>query len=358
MTKEAVLVTAAGSIIGEGIIKCLKLANTIERRSSSSISYEIVAADMRTDAAGLYRGDCGEIIAAPRDEARYYDVLKDVCKRHSIRAIFPGSDEELLPLARLSARVEKETGAKVIANPLQVLEVATDKWTTYELLKSKGLDCAESSLPENRKEFVEKFGYPLIVKPRTGHGSQSLFLARNAKEMDFALKSIRESGGDPIIQEYLPGEDAEFTTGVVVSGKERKVLSSISMRRKLKHGQTYKAFIEDAEPVRQSSEKVALALEARGPVNVQSKLLGGISKVFEINPRFSASCPIRAVSGVNEPDIVFRDQVLDEKIQPPEYRKLVGLRYWNEVYVPLETFETASKTGQVKVEDSFVPEYF
>lgn len=354
MRKETILVTATGSIIGEGVIKCLKLANT----TATEFYYDIIAADMKADAAGLYRGNRAALIPSPDDESKYYRAISSLCKKHSIRAIYPGSDEELMPLAKLSGAIEKDTGAIVIANPLSALDAAVDKWKTYQLLKSRGLDCAESSLPENRREFVEKFGFPLIVKPRTGHGSLGLFLARNETDLDAALEKIRESGGEPLIQEYLPGDDLEYTTGVVVSSSEEKILSSISMRRVLKHGQTYKAFVEDVHSVRQTSEKAALALGAKGPVNAQSRLVDGKSKVFEINPRFSASCPVRAVAGVNEPDIVFRDQVLHEKILAPEFRKLVGLRYWNEVYVPLEAFEAAQQTGTVRADESFIPNYF
>jgi carbamoyl-phosphate synthase large subunit len=355
MRKEAVLITAAGSIIGEGIIKCLKLANAIP---GQSFCYVVIAADMRADSAGLYRGHFGEIIPSPLDESKYYEALADLCRKYSIRAIFPGSDEELVPLAMLAPRFEKELGVKVIVNPLPVLKIAMDKWKTYMFLKSEGLRCAESSLPENRRKFVEKFGYPLIVKPRVGHGSDGLFLVRNEEETDLAILNIRKIRGEPLIQEYLPSEDAEFTTGVTVSEKNGTVLSSISMRRKLKHGQTYKAFVENVESVRRSSEKVALALGGRGPVNVQSRVVKGVSIVFEANPRFSASCPIRAVAGVNEPDIIFRDQVLKEEIHPPDYRKLVALRYWSEVYVPQSTIENVVTTGHVNVRESFVQDYF
>jgi carbamoyl-phosphate synthase large subunit len=355
MVKETVLITATGSIIGEGIIKCLKLANT---NRSRSFSYEIVTADMRVDAAGLYRGHHAELIPSPRNELVYRDALVKVCKKYSIRAIFCGSDEELLPLARLCPIIEKETGARVITNPLSTLEAALDKWKTHQKLKNSGVDCAESTLPENRDEFTKEFGYPLIIKPRSGHGSQNLFLARNSEDLDLALKRIGEDRGDPILQEFLPGEDAEYTTGVVTRERKGAVLSSISMRRRLKHGQTYKAFIEDSEPVRLSSERAAVAIGGVGPVNVQSRLVDGISKVFEINPRFSASCPIRAVSGVNEPDIVFLDQVMKEDVSRPKYRKLVGMRYWSEVYVPIESYEVASRTGRVDVKESFVTDYF
>jgi carbamoyl-phosphate synthase large subunit len=355
LRKEAVLVTAAGSIVGEGIIKCLKLANTLP---GQPFSYMIIAADMRADAAGLYRGHFGEIIPSPLEESKYYEALASLCRKYSIRAIFPGSDEELIPLTMLAPRFEKEVAVKVIANPLSVLKIAMDKWKTYASLKNEGLSCAESSLPDNMKDFGEKFGYPLIVKPRVGHGSEGLFLVKNEEEADLAILNLRKTGREPVLQEYLASEDAEFTTGVTVSERTEAVLSSISMRRKLKHGQTYKAFVENVESVRRSSEKAALALGGRGPVNVQSRVVQGISKVFEVNPRFSASCPIRAVAGVNEPDIVFRDQVLKEQIHPPEYQKLVALRYWSEVYVPRSAFENVATTGQVKAGDSFVLDYF
>jgi carbamoyl-phosphate synthase large subunit len=354
MRREAVLVTAAGSIIGEGIIKCLRFANTAQDRS---FSYEIVTTDMKADAAGLFRGDHGELVPSPLEEAAYYARLAELSRKYSVRAIFPGSDEELLPLAAIAPKLEKETEAKVITNPLGVLKIAMDKWKTFASLKREGLDCAESCLPDDKREFIEKFGYPLIVKPRVGHGSNGLFLVKNTEELDVAIINIMKLRGEPVIQEYLPDEDLEYTTGITMN-ENGAVLSTISLRRKLKHGQTYKAFVEDVPSVRRSSEKAVLVIGGRGPVNVQSRIVNDRSKVFEVNPRFSASCPIRAVAGVNEPDIVFRDQVLKERIYPRVPEKLVALRYWNEIYVPQETMEKAMSASQVNVSGSFVPDYF
>ena len=351
--KESVLVTAAGSIIGEGIIKCLKFANASNQESS----YEIISADMSAEAAGLYRGDYGEILPSPI-ATNYHEAIRRICKKYSVRAIFIGSDEELLPLTGLAPEIEREAGSKVITNPLHTLETGTDKWKTYEFLKKNKLPCAESTLFHGKNAFVKEHGYPVIVKPRIGHGSVNIFVARNEEELEFAVTSIRERGGEPIIQEYLKEEDAEFTTGVTLAERSARVMSSITIRRKLKHGQTYKAYVEQTETIRKASEKIALALGGKGPVNIQSKFSEGESKVFEINPRFSASCPIRAVAGVNEPDIVFRDQVLHEDVSVPDYKKLVALRYWNEVYVPFETFETTMKSGFVRGDQSTVPDYF
>ena len=58
-TKANVLVTAAGGIVAQGIIKSLKLANT---SNNSPVKYRIIAADMSAQAAGLYRCDSGVLI--------------------------------------------------------------------------------------------------------------------------------------------------------------------------------------------------------------------------------------------------------------------------------------------------------
>ena len=91
---------------------------------------------------------------------------------------------------------------------------------------------------------------------------------------------------------------------------------------------------------------------------MQARLVGDKPRVFEINPRFSASVPIRAVAGVNEPDILYRNFCLKEEIKVSEYRKLVCMRYMNEVYIPYDSYERTSKNGIIDTRDSFIRDYF
>ena len=63
---------------------------------------------------------------------------------------------------------------------------------------------------------------------------------------------------------------------------------------------------------RQALRQTAPVFEPR---NLNETLQNGRMKIFEINPRFSATCPLRSYAGINEPDIVFRNAVFDEKIE-------------------------------------------
>jgi carbamoyl-phosphate synthase large subunit len=383
MKKNAtVLVTAAGGIVGQGIIKSLRLASS---SPLSPISYRILAIDSSPLAAGLYRSDIGLIVPKATDPG-YIDSIIKRLRDYEVEALFVGSDEELMPIAIARKRIEMESPTKVLAAELDVIKIGRDKWETYKALKANNLSCAESCLPEERNEFVEQFGFPLVVKPREGFGSVNFFVTKSTDEIEFALSRIQDYGWKPMIQEYLPGLDDEFTSGVTIDKNGTYTMSSIAIRKYLKGGQTYKAFIDDYPMVRLSAEKVAHKLGVKGAVNIQAKyvpnaeelsfspnavgseprnpneiLQDGRMKIFEINPRFSATCPLRSYAGINEPDIVFRNTVFDERIvKINNYRKLVCMRYWNEVYVDLEAYQNLKRVGSVKqgLENSNAPDYF
>jgi carbamoyl-phosphate synthase large subunit len=350
--RATVLVTAVGGIIGQGIMKCLRLANA----KRGEVFYTILAADADPRAAGLYRADEGFLVPSA-SASGYVDALTKVAKDNNVSAIYVGADEELGIVGSSSDRIKKGSGGVVISNKPETIAIGSDKWKTFQFMKKYGLPRAESSLPEGRARFVKEFGYPVVVKPREGHGSEQFYVARGEKDLEYAIAAIRRRGWRPMLQEYLSEDDGEFTTGVTV-GKGRKVMSSIAMRRTLKGGQTYKAFIDDFPEVREAAEEVALRLGGAGAINVQARMAKGEPKAFEINPRFSASCPIRAAAGINEPDILYRNLVLGENIRTEGYDRLVCLRYWNEVYVPYSEYERAKKRGRVKGSRSWVPEYF
>jgi carbamoyl-phosphate synthase large subunit len=365
LRKVNALVTASGTIVAQGIIKSLKLANSKGKKEKEekenepiSHSYRIVAADMSAEAVGLYRSDVGVLVPAA-SAPDYIDSIVRVTKREGIDAIFVGAEEEMASLSMEKRRIEEETGAVVVTNPPEVLSIGMDKWETFRFLNGKRLPCAESALPEEAESFVREHGFPVVVKPREGHGSVHFYLARDIEQVNGAIAAIREAGWRPMLQENLPDAGQEFTAGVTVDKRGKRVMSSIAMRRTLKGGQTYKGIIDDFPEVRKVAEEIALALGARGAVNIQSRMEEGVSKAFEINPRFSASCPMRAVAGVNEPDIVTRNTLFGEEVTVKDYERLMCMRYWNEVYLPLSTLE---KMRVGRAEDlgtvSFVPDYF
>jgi carbamoyl-phosphate synthase large subunit len=61
--------------------------------------------------------------------------------------------------------------------------------------------------------------------------------------------------------------------------------------------------------------EIAQAIGARGPVNIQCRLVDGVVKVFEINPRFSGTTSLRAMVGYNEPDVLIQRHIYGAAIE-------------------------------------------
>jgi carbamoyl-phosphate synthase large subunit len=216
-----------------------------------------------------------------------------------------------------------------------------------------------SCLPEDKEKLVKKFGFPLVVKPREGYGSLHFYVVHSSDEMRYALDSIQKHGWRPIIQEYLDDTNQEFTSGVTIDKSGSYVMSSISLQKFPKSGQTYKALVDSFDLIRKSAEVVALRLGARNAINIQAKFDGNEAKVFEINPRFSATVPIRAIAGINEPDIIYRNSVLGEEIHIKKCKKMLCLRYWNEIYVEPSAHQQISTLRHIdQGNHSFSVDYF
>lgn len=350
-----VLVTAVGGIVGEGIVKSLRFANMSHL---SPVNYKIYGVDMDDRAAGLYRCDHG-IIVPSASSAGYLESIKRIISENDIQAVYVGSDIELGILAIGKPDLESSSKVIVITNPPKVIDTARDKWRTFQFLNENNLPRAMSCLPEDKEEFIKKFGFPVVVKPREGYGSLHFYIVHNHDEMLYALEAIKKHGWHPIIQEYLNETSQEFTSGVTIDKSGKYVMSSISLRKFPKHGQTYKAIVDSFDLIRKSAEKVALKLGTRTAINIQAKFDGKEAKVFEINPRLSATLPIRAVAGINEPDILYRNSVLGEEIRIQEYKKLLCLRYWNEIYVEPSAYQQMSRLKQIRQHDgSYSIDYF
>jgi carbamoyl-phosphate synthase large subunit len=165
------------------------------------------------------------------------------------------------------------------------------------------------------------------------------------------------------MQKYLSDDNKEFTTGVTISKNGLEVMSSIVIKKLLKHGQTYKAIIDDYPEIKRISEETAKKIGGIGAINIQLRVDvdddNDKAKIIEINPRFSATCPLRTVAGINEPDIVVRNTLFGDNIKFMEYQSLICLRYWNETYLDLESFKKIKCSDEkTKSLESTLIDYF
>lgn len=287
------LVTGVGSLLGQGILKSLK---------RSSLACRITGTDYFPTAVGLYWVDHGyilpDILKPDITEEYWLEELIKVIRSENIEIVLVGLDFEVPLISGNKDMIEAETDVFIVVSAPEIVKIGDDKWETVSYLNENGFDYPASSLPENLDKFLRDNQFPLIVKPRFGHTSKNVFKVENQMDLEKAIGKC----DSPIIQEYLEDEDREYTCGSTFI--DDTVLTSICLRRTLKDGNTQLAFSEKTEELDAFIVEVTKCIKPYGPINFQLRLTDRGPMIFEINPRFSGTTPIRTLFGVNEVEAV------------------------------------------------------
>lgn len=320
--KEAlvrVLVTGAGALLGQGIIRSLL---------ESTLRPEIVAVDPSPLSAGLYWTPNRRLIPMAKDP-RYVESFERLLDSERPDAVLVGTDVELEILAERRSEWEGRFGTKIVVSSPEVVRIADDKYLTFRFLREHGFDAPVSCLPGDEKVLVAKVGFPLIVKPRVGARSVGVVRVENQQQLDRAL----DGAVGVVVQECVATDQDEYTAGVICF--DGRCRASIVMRRDLRDGNTYRARVEEYPELNAQVVAMAEKLSPFGPANFQFRLAEGRVKVFEINGRFSGTTPLRMRAGFNEVELVLRHILLGEPVTQPKVRPMMILRHWSETVVEL-----------------------
>lgn len=341
-----------GGGTGAELIKAFKL---------SPNRYKLVGTDMWKNSFGLSEVN-SRYVVPPATDPSYIDTLLKICKKEHVQAIATGSEPELKKVAN-NAKLFEENDVKVLLNPINVIELCTNKYSLMKFLSSHGINCPKSFIFEEESDLENIDSYPVIVKPSVGGGSQNVFLAQDFEEVQFFSKYLKKYGFEPLIQEYVGTHEDEFTVGVLFADNG-KICTSIAMKRMLGSGlstrqtiinpQTKRKYIissgvsqgliDDFQDIRKEAENIAKIIGANGPINIQCRKTDKGIIPFEINPRFSGTTGSRSLVGYNEPDIFCRYKLFGEIPTKIEYKFGYVVRGLIEKFLDFNSIETQNKS--------------
>ena len=322
-----IAVTGVGGGVGQSVLKSLQGGE-----------YDIVALDGDKHGAGLYAAPKSYIIPYAADPG-YIDSLLDICAKERCDLLFPGLDAELPYLSKSRDRF-LEVGTTVLVSDENLIEIADNKWRTYTALSQLGIAVPRTQILPDYFTSPE-IGFPLILKPMKGGArSKNVFTIKSRDQLDYIHRFMLEGSTDYVAQEYIKGD--EYTCGSI--NMDGVCHGVITMRRILRDGDTYKAFVEKNTIVEECVLSLMGRLKPFGACNAQIRLRDNIPYVFEINARCSGTTAARALAGFNEPKMI-ADYLL-KKIKPAyKIREISILRYWKEIAVSNERIANLSKIG-------------
>jgi predicted ATP-grasp superfamily ATP-dependent carboligase len=259
-------------------------------------SHQIVTtADAREDGPGhdLLRGV--EIVTLPAgDRAREARLDRLIGSVDAVWLIAPETDG---CLGRLAARVERQR-TRLLGSSSDAVRRASDKARLPRRLAAMGVRhpitrALDRDVSPSRAAC--EIGYPIIVKPVRGAGSQGVYLVRHARELRAGIDRARRAtrSGRVILQEYIQGVDASVS--LVADGRRATALTVNAQA--LGSSPTF-AYRGGETPVDHAlaSEAMAAAVDAcralpglRGFVGVDVMLTASGVVVIEVNPRLTTA---------------------------------------------------------------------
>jgi carbamoyl-phosphate synthase large subunit len=320
-----VLVTGAGSGVGQGILKSLRLAK---------LPLSIIIADIAPMNAALYRGD--EAVIIPRLESPgALAKMIEILHRCRIDVVMIGSEFDLSFFSEHRDLIQQQTGAIVIVAPLATVKIADDKWLTAEFLRTNGLPYAESYLAGSADEAAAvagKWGYPIVLKSRQGTSSRHVHMVRDEQ----MLRQTYPVTPKPMLQKMLEHPAAELKseyTCCVFKARDGGLVGPLTARRTVRGGSSWQVEVGHFEKIYPALLAIGAAMDFMGSLNIQLMMTARGPVPFEINARFSGTTAVRAHFGFNEPEMALRSFFYGEAISPPVIRRGLAFRYLEEVFV-------------------------
>jgi len=317
MDKIKVMITGAGALLGQGMIRSLK---------QSSLKTYIIGVDPNPYSAGLYWSDSAHLIPFANDPG-YIDQIINIIRIEGPDAILIGTDVELHIFAKYRKMLENKFNVHILVSNSDVIEIADDKYLSYKFLKDKGFSYPETCLPGDEDKLISKVGFPLIVKPRIGARSYGVHEVNDKVTLNKLIKTKEGL----LIQECVASSEDEYTASALVFNGICD--ASIVMRRELRDGNTYRVYVEKYNKLNEEIRALGEVLKPHGSVNFQFRLDGNQLKVFEINSRFSGTTPLRAHAGFNEVELCLRRILWSEPIIQPQIEEMTILRHWSETII-------------------------
>ena len=194
-------------------------------------------------------------------------------------------------------------GCKVLGTQPEDIDHAEDRYKFSEMCDSLGIDqpaWSELTSFDDVKDFVDKVGYPVLVRPSYVLSGAAMNVCSNEEELQRFLRLASDvSQEHPVVISDFMENTKEIEMDAVA---DRGELVAYAISEHIEFAGVHsgdatiqfpgqKIYIETVRRIKRITRQIAKALNISGPFNVQYLARGNEIKVIECNLRASRSFP-------------------------------------------------------------------
>jgi formate-dependent phosphoribosylglycinamide formyltransferase (GAR transformylase) len=157
-----------------------------------------------------------ERVGSVVDEDEMTRVVRWVSERLKVDRLEATVEAHVMPAAHVRERLG------IPGTTAETAWACRDKPTMKDVLRRAGIPCAQSlgaSTAEEAREFAQRVGFPLILKPRGGAGASGTYRVGNTDELEGAIHATGLAAGRSVaLEEFIEGHEAFYDT-LTVDGR-------------------------------------------------------------------------------------------------------------------------------------------
>ena len=223
---------------------------------------------------------------------------------------------------KLAEKLERY-GIKIMGTSFQALDIAEDRGRFSELLKENNIPYPKFAVAETAEEALEiskDLNFPILVRPSYVLGGQGMKIVINEEELEHHIVNLlKDMPGNKVLLDHYLDKAIEAEADAICDGENVRIIGIMEHIEPcgIHSGDSYAVLptFDLSDNVRQQmidiTNKIAIALETVGLINIQFAIKNEVVYVIEANPRASRTVPFIA-KAYDEPYVNYAAKVMLE----------------------------------------------
>jgi len=221
---------------------------------------------------------------------------------------------------KLAEKLERY-GVKIMGTSYNALDVAEDRGRFSELLKKHNIPYPKFAVAETAEEALEiskDLNFPILVRPSYVLGGQGMKIVINEEELEHHIVDLlKDMPGNKVLLDHYLDKAIEAEADAICDGENVYIIGIMEHIEPcgIHSGDSYAVLptFDLSDNVRQQminiTNKIAVALDTVGLINIQFAIKDEIVYVIEANPRASRTVPFIA-KAYDEPYVNYAAKVM------------------------------------------------